>query len=493
MAGHHNLLSSFPASVRNYAHDNVTAFWISVSQPGASMRNRSERLYVSTRALSLASLLGAISLITGCSNFNVTDPGYYARISASAATIRVNQTLQIVNNEKASGVPLTFYVNGIAGGNAVLGTIDSNGLYTAPAVVPVPNTIAITSAATSNPSDPPGSLSLGVLNPIPILTSVTPTGFSEGTTTVAVNGSQFVYGAQISWNGTPVTTTFVSGTQLVASIAAPNPGTFPLLVTNPNPGSANSATASVQVAPGQVVFQLQPQTGSDVRVTNSINFGLTVSGTDNPAVTLAINGIAGGNAQVGTAVSNSDGSITYTAQAVVPKPTNVVQMTITSVDNPTVFITQNISVLNPIPILTSATPTTFTPNQSAQVTLTGQDFISGATVLMNGAQVPTTFVSATTLTATVDPTQSGNNFMDLQVMNPNPGPAASSDLIVDLQSTTPPQMSLTDASRFLQQATFGATDAEIHNVSQNGYQSWLNAQFALTPTTIEPGVEQAVI
>jgi uncharacterized protein (DUF1800 family) len=457
------------------------------------MRNRSERLYVSTRALCLASLLGAISLITGCSNFNVTDPGYYARISASATTIRVNQTLQIVNNQKASGVPLTFYVNGIAGGNAVLGTIDSNGLYTAPAVVPVPNTIAITSAATSNPSDPPGSLSLGVLNPIPILTSVTPTGFSEGTTTVAVNGSQFVYGAQISWNGTPVTTTFVSGTQLVASIAAPNPGTFPLLVTNPNPGSANSATASVKVAPGQVVFQLQPQTGSDVRVTNSINFGLTVSGTDNPAVTLAINGIAGGNAQVGTAVSNSDGSITYTAPAVVPKPTNVVQMTITSVDNPTVFITQNISVLNPIPILTSATPTTFTPNQSAQVTLTGQDFISGATVLMNGAQVPTTFGSATTLTATVDPTQSGNNFMDLQVMNPNPGPAASSDLIVDLQSTTPPQMSLTDASRFLQQATFGATDAEIHNVSQNGYQSWLNAQFALTPTTIEPGVEQAVI
>ena len=109
-------------------------------------------------------------------------------------------------------------------------------------------------------------------------------------------------------------------------------------------------------------------------------------------------------------------------------------MTITSVDNPTVSITQNISVLNPIPILTSATPTTFTPNQSTQVTLTGQDFITGATVLMNGAQVPTTFGSATTLTATVDPTTSGNNFMDLQVLNPSPGPAASSDLIVDLLS-----------------------------------------------------------
>ena len=117
------------------------------------MRNRSERLYFSPRALVLASLLGAISLVTGCSSsFKVTDPSYYTKISASATTIRVNQTLQIVNNEKASGVPLTFYVNGIAGGNAVLGTIDSNGLYTAPAVVPVPNTITITSAAPSNAS-----------------------------------------------------------------------------------------------------------------------------------------------------------------------------------------------------------------------------------------------------------------------------------------------------------------------------------------------------
>jgi uncharacterized protein (DUF1800 family) len=456
------------------------------------MRNRSERLYFSTRALVLASLLGAISLVTGCSSsFKVTDPSYYTKISASATTIRVNQTLQIVNNEKASGVPLTFYVNGIAGGNAVLGTIDSNGLYTAPAVVPVPNTITITSGAASNASYPPGSVSLGVLNPIPILTSVTPTGFSEGITTVSVAGSQFVYGAQISWNGTLVSTTFVSSTQLVASIAAPNPGTFPLLVTNPDPGSANSATAKVIVAPGQVVLKLEPNTGSDVRVTNSINFGLMVSGTNNTGVTLAINGVAGGNAQLGTAVSNTDGSITYTAPAVVPKPTNVVQMTITSVDNPTVSVTQNISVLNPIPILTSANPMTFNVGSSS-VVVTGQSFISGATVLMNGTPVSTTFNSGTQLTATVNPTQPGN--LDLQVLNPSPGPATSTDLIADVQGTVPvPLVSLEDASRFLDQATFGATDAEIHNVSQNGIPAWLTQQFAMPQTLQEPSVEQALI
>ena len=98
-----------------------------------------------------------------------------------------------------------------------------------------------------------------------------------------------------------------------------------------------------------------------MRVINTLNFGLTVNGTDNPAVTLQVNGIAGGNARVGTAVSNTDGSITYTAPPVVPTPSNIVQLTITSVDNPAVSITQNISVMNPIPILTSATPMTFNP------------------------------------------------------------------------------------------------------------------------------------
>jgi uncharacterized protein (DUF1800 family) len=449
------------------------------------MRHRSERLLSF-----LLILTGALSFLTGCSSsFNVTDPGYYTAISASAATIRLGQTLQITNNEKITGVPLTFYVNGVAGGNATLGTIDSNGLYTTPAVVPSPNTITITSAA-SNASYGQGSVTLAVLNPIPILNSVTPTGFSEGTTTVTVDGSEFVYGAQISWNGAPVTTTYVSSTQLIAEIAAPNPGTFPLLVSNPNPGSANSATEQVKVAPGQVVLQLQPNQGSDVRVTNTIGFGLMVQGTANTGVTVAINGVAGGNATVGTAVQNQDGSISYTAPAVVPTP-NVVQMTITSVDNTSVSISQNISVMNPIPILISSNPSSFNVG-SASVVLTGQNFINGATVLMNGQPVPTTFNSGTQLTATVNPTQPGT--IDLQVLNPSPGPADSADLIADVAGGAPVfQVSPTDASRFLQQATFGATDGDIHNLEVTGIQPWLTQQFAAQPTTMEPGVEQALI
>jgi hypothetical protein len=122
----------------------------------------------------------------------------------------------------------------------------------------------------------------------------------------------------------------------VAQIAAPNPGTFPLTVTNPNPGSASAIPLSMKVGPGLVVFTLEPNSGTDVRVSNMLNIGLMVNGTDNPAVTLQVNGVAGGNGVVGTAISNTDGSITYTAPPVVPTPSNIVQLTITSVDNPAV-------------------------------------------------------------------------------------------------------------------------------------------------------------
>ena len=334
------------------------------------MRARSERIHTLEIVLIVASLAAAIPIFTGCNSFTISDPNQFAAISAPGNTIRVNQQLQLTTQSLSFGSPTTFYVNGIQGGNSELGTIDSAGLYTAPAIVPVPNTVTITSVADDYSTYPHGSLSLAVWNPIPVISSISPSGFPEGTTQVTVNGSQFVYGAQILWNGTALPTTFNSAGTLIATIPAPNPGIFPLIVTNPDPGSANSSTVSVVVAPGQVVLTLQPNQGTDVRVGNALNIGLTVAGTNNTGVALTVNGIPGGNAQVGTAVSNADGSITYTAPLVVPAPSNVVQLTLTSIDNPAVAISQNISVLNPIPILVSASPMSFNVG-SATVTLQG--------------------------------------------------------------------------------------------------------------------------
>ena len=438
-----------------------------------------------------AALLWSASLLTGCGSFTVTDKGFFTAISATSNSVRVNQTLQLSDHVQITGVPIQFFVNGIAGGNSEVGTIDANGLYTAPAIVPVPNTVTVTSIAPKYPDYPQGSFAVSVLNPIPILNTVTPSSFAEGMATVTVDGSQFVYGAQIVWNGGPVSTTFVSSTELIAVIAASTPGTFPLLVSNPNPGSANSSAANIQVAHGQVVLQIDAGQGTDVRVGNSISFGLTVTGTLNTAVTLQVNGVPGGNAQVGTAVFNADGSISYAAPLVVPTPSNVVALKVTSVDNPAVSLTRNISVLNPIPLLNSASPASFNVGANT-VVVQGSHLISGAQVVMNGAAVATTFNSGAQLTATITPTQPGP--IDLQVLNPNPGPALSNDLIGNVQGTQPVLLvSPEDASRFLDQATFGATDGDIHHLSLVGYQAWLNEQFSMPQTPEAPLIEQALI
>ncbi len=454
------------------------------------MRRNQSNVLSPARAALVIVLALFVGAMTGCSTPFSKD--FPAHISSPGSTVRVNQTMQLMDESIITGSPMVYSVNGIPGGNAEIGTITNQGLYTAPAIVPLPqNVVTITSIATKYPGYTPGSVTMGVLNPIPIIDTVTPTGLTEGNTTIEVKGSQFVYGASILWNGIPVPTTFVSSTELAASIAAPTPGNYPLSVRNPDPGSADAPALSEAVGPGQVAIRLLANPGTSVRVNNSITVFSYVTGTQNTGVTWLINGMANGNPQIGSITANPDGSVTYTAPAVVPTPTNIIQLTAVSVDKKTVSTSQNIAVMNPIPILNSATPMAFDPGP-VTVVLAGSRFITGAQVLVNGAPVTTVYGGDGQVTGIFNATTPGS--LDLQVMNPNPGPAASADLIAQVNGTQPqPLVSPEDASRFLAQATFGATDADIHLVSKIGYKDWMTQQFNTPPTLHEPVVEQSLL
>jgi uncharacterized protein (DUF1800 family) len=443
-----------------------------------------------TLPLLAATLCVFAALLTGCGSG--VAPGIASQIHASVTALRVNQTTQIQTFTAITGSPVVFSVNGIQGGDATVGTIDASGTYTAPAVVPSPsNSVTITAIAPAYPDDPPGSATIAIWNPVPVIASATPSTFAEGSELVTVQGSAFVYGAQIVWNGVAVPTIYISSTQVAASLPAPTPGSYPLYVSNPDPGSTSSATLLETVGPGQVVLNLQTDGASTVRVNNSLTVGIGVTGTLNTGVTWTINGATQGNAQIGTITPNANGSVTYTAPAIVPTPSNVVTLTATSVDNPAVSINQNIAVYNPIPILNSAAPIAFDPGPQT-VVLTGSAFINGAIVLANGAAVPTTFNNGGQLTAALNLTTPGN--LDLQVVNPAPGPAASNDLIAQINGPTPTlPVALTDASRFLEQSTFGATDQDIHHLSQEGYAAWFNEQFNLPQPLHEPQVEASIL
>src|SRR5215469_8039370 len=100
-------------------------------------------------------------------------------------------------------------------------------------------------------------------NPIANLTSLSPSGAIAGGAafTLTVNGTGFISGSVVDFNGSARTTTFVSSTQLTAMIAAADiagAGSPSVTVTNPSPGGGVSnalsflikALVSLQVTPG---------------------------------------------------------------------------------------------------------------------------------------------------------------------------------------------------------------------------------------------------
>lgn len=167
-------------------------------------------------------------------------------LSPTSASLRAGSYQQFTPS--LTGKTYAWSVNGVVGGSSTLGTIDTNGNYTAPAVLPSPNTITVEAAETSKSSVNANSR-VTLLNPIPQISGVTPTSVNVGTFALTVNGSDFVNGATVSFGGAILSTTFVSSTQLTATGTAlsTQAGSVAVTVTNPDPGSASSNGISAQV------------------------------------------------------------------------------------------------------------------------------------------------------------------------------------------------------------------------------------------------------
>lgn len=90
-------------------------------------------------------------------------------------------------------------------------------------------------------------------NPVPLVNApLAPDSAPPGSSdvTLTVNGTGFVSGSVVQWNGTPLATTFVSGSQITAIIPAADlavGGTGSISVANPAPGGGTSNVAFFQV------------------------------------------------------------------------------------------------------------------------------------------------------------------------------------------------------------------------------------------------------
>jgi uncharacterized protein (DUF1800 family) len=173
-------------------------------------------------------------------------PGAFT-ISPSTADVRAGSTQQFTPS--LTTATFTWSVNGVMGGSPATGTIDATGNYTAPSTLPSPNTVTIEATETTKKAAT-GSSAVTLWNPIPQISSVSPSQVNVGAFTLTISGTNFVSGATVTFGGSSLTITSVSGTQIIATgtaTAAQAGFSEPLQVTNPNPGSSSSNSISAQV------------------------------------------------------------------------------------------------------------------------------------------------------------------------------------------------------------------------------------------------------
>jgi uncharacterized protein (DUF1800 family) len=355
-------------------------------------------------------------------------PGLTAlTVTPSGATIPgVAQQQFTAKTGDGSKPAVNWSINGIAGGNAALGTIDANGMYTAPEFPPAPNSITISAVETSNTSRL-GNASATLNNPVPQLTSLAPLSVPPAAFTITLNGLHFAQGAVAYMGATALTTTYVSSTQLTATGTATSAqeGTQTITVHNPAPGASVSAGLNLVVL-GGVAVMVAPATAM-VRTGNQQVFTVMVTGALNPSVTWAVNGVAGGNSTTGTIAADG----TYTAPLTLPTP-NTVTVTATSVEDPTRSSSATVTLENAIPVIGSVTPTTFTASTQFEMTVNGSGFTPGSIVNFGAVPLSTTFIAPTQLIAVGTPTLAQVGTVPVTVVNPDPGGSTSAPFNVQV-------------------------------------------------------------
>jgi uncharacterized protein (DUF1800 family) len=173
-------------------------------------------------------------------------------VTPPSATVRAGSTQSFTATVTGStNTSVTWSVNGVPGGNAGAGTISAAGLYTAPVNVPNPNTMTITASSVADASKKANS-GVTLENPIPVLAAVTPNTLGTGTFMLTLTGSGFVKTSTVTFGGQTLTTMYVSPTELDATgtVAPAQTGNIPVVVQNPNPGAATSATLMAQILTG---------------------------------------------------------------------------------------------------------------------------------------------------------------------------------------------------------------------------------------------------
>jgi hypothetical protein len=267
------------------------------------------------------------------------------------------------------------------------------------------------SVAVTNPNTESGTLANGftyVSPTAPTLASVTPTtGSTLGGTAVTMTGTNFVAGATVTFGGTAATNmTVVNATTITATTPAHAVGAVPVTVTNPTAESASLAAGFTYISTAPTVTSVAPPTGTTLGGTN-----ITVTGTNFVAgATLTLGGTAATNV---TVVNGTTITATTPAHAA-----GAVSVVVTNPNAESGTLLTGFTYVSTAPTVTTVTPNSGATTGGTAVTVSGTNFVAGATVTFGGtAATNVTVVNATTLTATTPAHAAGA--VSVVVTNPN--------------------------------------------------------------------------
>ncbi len=410
----------------------------------------------------------------------------------SSGTVERGGSRQLSAYVPLSPATVTWSVNGIDGGDATVGTVSASGLFKAPAVIPANNIVAVRATSTASPAKF-GEVAMTITQPAVQLWSSSPSKVPAGSFVLSLNGSNFTAASVVQFGGVPLTTTYVSPTSLKAAgvATAAQVGTnVKVTVVNPGLGGTTSSAVSIAVtAPLPITVALNP-TSATLTTGATRQFAATVTNTSNTAVTWSVNNLAGGDAVVGTITSAG----LYTAPAAVPAVAVTVRAT--SVANPAVSAQATVTVQPPPPPVVAISP------GSASVQAgKSQQFFASVTGAANTAVTwsVNNFAGGDAAVGTITP--SGLYTAPQSVPNPASVTIRAASVvdvtvgaIATVAITQPPGGGVSQgtpnlaAGRFLEQAAYGPTPAELAKVNAIGVNAWLDQQFAMAETPINnPG------
>jgi parallel beta-helix repeat protein len=264
-------------------------------------------------------------------------PPLAVALSPSSASLAAGASLNIsAAVTGSSNLAVTWTVDGVAGGNASVGTVSGSGdsvTYTAPAAAGSHTVTATSTADATKSASATITVQASVQTPVtvglaPGSASLNPGASANFTATVSGSSNTGVAWTVDGVAGGNASVGTVSGSGDSVTYTAPAAAGSHTLTATSAADSTKSAAASISVLAPAVTVSTSPATAT-LNPGGKVTLTATVGGTSNTAVTWTVDGVAGGNASVGTITGSGD-TVTYTA----PSGTGNHTVTAASAANP---------------------------------------------------------------------------------------------------------------------------------------------------------------